>query len=208
MPNGFVKTFEGATGSVTGNGFLAVIHLDAYDPVFCARRCEGSRADPGNGQGGRNGTDGRCRGFNICKSPSSRLNASVSNHFKINTFFSNNPLITLWFREQKVYERNPVSEPQSKTCPNPPSIAVIKCTLWSSVVTLANATNTGQMREDFEVVVAGSNGYSTAEDMAVKPPVDGGSTSGAIKRWQGEVDSIVRFRAVAIIIALSGALAM
>jgi hypothetical protein len=44
-------------------------------------------------------------------------------------------------------------------CPNPPSITNYKCSLWSSSIDAASATNYGQMRDEFEVVIAGSNGY-------------------------------------------------
>lgn len=44
-------------------------------------------------------------------------------------------------------------------CPNPSSITNYKCTLWGSGVDAAAATNFGQTREQFQVVIAGSNGY-------------------------------------------------
>lgn len=45
------------------------------------------------------------------------------------------------------------------------SPALIKCVLWSSEVSTSNAINTGQKRGQFEVVIAGSNGYNKR-----KPP--------------------------------------
>ncbi|MCJ1485749.1 hypothetical protein MMC06_005924 [Schaereria dolodes] len=47
-----------------------------------------------------------------------------------------------------------------KNCPNPPSTTNFKCTLWGAPVSSAEATNTGQWRDSFEVVIAGSNGYN------------------------------------------------
>ena len=44
-------------------------------------------------------------------------------------------------------------------CPNPSSITNFKCTLWGSNLEAATATNQGGWREDFNVVVTGSNGY-------------------------------------------------
>lgn len=44
-------------------------------------------------------------------------------------------------------------------CPNPPSMTVFGCTLWGSNLTVADATNTGSMREQFRVVVTASDGY-------------------------------------------------
>jgi hypothetical protein len=37
---------------------------------------------------------------------------------------------------------------------------MIKCAIWSSPFTMKNVTNDGQMRVDFQVLVAASNGYS------------------------------------------------
>jgi hypothetical protein len=56
-------------------------------------------------------------------------------------------------------ERNPSLDPAA-ACPNPPSTTNFKCTLWGVPVTLQEATNTGQWRNDFHVVITGSNGKS------------------------------------------------
>jgi len=50
--------------------------------------------------------------------------------------------------------------------PNPPSLTNIKCVFWGTPHTYKTATNEGQWRVDFQVVIAGSNGY--AKDCA--PP--------------------------------------
>ncbi|KAM0150301.1 hypothetical protein ACHAQE_008568 [Botrytis cinerea] len=65
-------------------------------------------------------------------------------------------------------ERDPYMNP-SDTCPNPASITNYKCTLWGSGVTAESATNTGQMRTDFQVVITGSNGYSKNVTPAPQP---------------------------------------
>lgn len=44
-------------------------------------------------------------------------------------------------------------------CPNPPSMTVYKCTLWGSNIDSSMATNTGETREQFQVVITGSDGY-------------------------------------------------
>ncbi|PNS14331.1 guanine nucleotide-binding protein subunit beta [Sphaceloma murrayae] len=44
-------------------------------------------------------------------------------------------------------------------CPNPEAITNYKCTLWGSNLDASMATNKGQWRRDFEVVITGSNGY-------------------------------------------------
>ncbi|KAI5203383.1 hypothetical protein E4T39_04233 [Aureobasidium subglaciale] len=56
------------------------------------------------------------------------------------------------------FERNPSVDPGTG-CDNPPSVTMIKCGLWGGPVGLDNAVNTGQMRNNFEVAIAGSNGY-------------------------------------------------
>lgn len=45
-------------------------------------------------------------------------------------------------------------------CPNPPSMTVFGCTLWGSNLTVADATNKGSMREQFQVVITASDGYA------------------------------------------------
>ena len=55
-------------------------------------------------------------------------------------------------------ERDPSVDPNAVNCPNPPSITNYKCTLWGAPVAPAQATNTGQFRDSFEVVVVASNG--------------------------------------------------
>jgi len=56
-------------------------------------------------------------------------------------------------------ERDPAWNPDQCSCTNPSSIANFKCTIWGSGVQAAAATNYGQSRDDFEVVIVGSNGY-------------------------------------------------
>jgi hypothetical protein len=55
-------------------------------------------------------------------------------------------------------------------CPNPSSITNFKCTLWGSNLEASTATNQGEWREDFHVVVTGSNGYD-ATNTTIPPPV-------------------------------------
>lgn len=60
------------------------------------------------------------------------------------------------------FERDPSVDPGTG-CQNPPSTTVIKCTFWGGYVAAENAVNTGQWRNQFQIVIAGSNGYmSTA----------------------------------------------
>ncbi|KAL8845901.1 MAG: hypothetical protein Q9221_008968 [Calogaya cf. arnoldii] len=62
-------------------------------------------------------------------------------------------------------ERDPSLDPNIVSCPNPPSITSFKCTLWGATVSAAQATNKGQWRASFQVVIAGSNAYNK-----VSPP--------------------------------------
>lgn len=63
-------------------------------------------------------------------------------------------------------ERDPSQNPSSQ-CTNPHSITNYKCTFWGSEVNRKSATNYGQTRREFQVVIAGSNGYQKS----VAPPV-------------------------------------
>jgi hypothetical protein len=57
-------------------------------------------------------------------------------------------------------ERDPSLNP-GPACQNPDAVANIKCSFWGGPVYTDTATNTGQWREQFEVAIAGSNGYSS-----------------------------------------------
>lgn len=57
-------------------------------------------------------------------------------------------------------ERDPSVDPNQDNCPNPPSTTNYKCTLWGAPVVVEEATNKGQYRDDFQVVITGSNGKS------------------------------------------------
>jgi hypothetical protein len=69
-------------------------------------------------------------------------------------------------------ERDPSLAPSTTyCCPNPASLTNYKCTLWGSVIDATTATNTGSNREDFEVRITASNGYTKANTTApVTPP--------------------------------------
>ncbi|KAF7186161.1 Hyphally regulated cell wall protein 4 [Pseudocercospora fuligena] len=46
-----------------------------------------------------------------------------------------------------------------QNCPNPPSQTAFKCTLWGFNIDVSTATNTGETRSQFQVVITASNGY-------------------------------------------------
>ncbi|KAG9713078.1 hypothetical protein KCU73_g16637, partial [Aureobasidium melanogenum] len=56
-------------------------------------------------------------------------------------------------------QRTPTFIPDD-SCPNPTAGASITCALYGSAVDASQATNIGQYREDFMVVIQGSNGYN------------------------------------------------
>ncbi|KAF2211635.1 hypothetical protein CERZMDRAFT_68374 [Cercospora zeae-maydis SCOH1-5] len=64
------------------------------------------------------------------------------------------------------FERAPSVNPntdannQTANCPNPPSTTYIRCALYGAAIDGKGATNSGQFRGQFQVVIAGSNGYS------------------------------------------------
>ena len=66
------------------------------------------------------------------------------------------------------FQHAPSTDP-GPNCPNPPSTTLIKCSLFSNPITPDKAKNAGQYRQDFHVVIAGSNGY--ARDAV--PEIDG-----------------------------------
>ncbi|KAL9021168.1 MAG: hypothetical protein Q9185_001569 [Variospora sp. 1 TL-2023] len=59
-------------------------------------------------------------------------------------------------------ERDPSLDPNANDCANPPSTTNFKCTLWGAPVVAEQATNKGQWRASFKVVITGSNGYNKA----------------------------------------------
>ncbi|KAI9891390.1 MAG: hypothetical protein M1814_002709 [Vezdaea aestivalis] len=60
-------------------------------------------------------------------------------------------------------ERDPSLAP-ADACPDPAAVTNVKCTLYGLPIAAATALNKGQYRRQFQVVIAGSNGYN-------KPPV-------------------------------------
>jgi len=68
------------------------------------------------------------------------------------------------------FERDPSLDPNVEGCPNPTSITNIKCARWGVPVSNETATNIGQWRDSFEVVITGSNGYNK---LAPPPSISG-----------------------------------
>ncbi|KAK7978785.1 hypothetical protein PG988_006275 [Apiospora saccharicola] len=57
------------------------------------------------------------------------------------------------------FERDPSLSPDDKDCPNPASTTTIKCVFWGGPVNPNNAGDKGKPISQFQVVMAGSNGY-------------------------------------------------
>ncbi|PBP19023.1 hypothetical protein BUE80_DR010095 [Diplocarpon rosae] len=58
------------------------------------------------------------------------------------------------------YERDPSEDPNATDCPNPTSVTNIKCVRWGVQINETTATNLGETRDSFQVVISGSNGYN------------------------------------------------
>lgn len=63
-------------------------------------------------------------------------------------------------------------------CPNPASMTSYKCTLWGSNLDASTATNAGQWREEFQVVITASDGYDKT-NVTVPTTPTGTSCNGA-----------------------------
>lgn len=80
------------------------------------------------------------------------------------------------------FERDPTVNPDNAACANPSSTVNIKCVFWGGAVAAANANNFGQWRDNFQVLVAGSNGYMNsvyAAKLAAKATATSSSSSAA-----------------------------
>lgn len=73
-------------------------------------------------------------------------------------------------------ERDPSLNPTTNAtdpafnCPNPSSITNYKCSLFGSSIDASAATNEGGYRNDFQVVVVGSNGYDKTNNTTPATP--------------------------------------
>ncbi|KAI5363716.1 hypothetical protein Slin14017_G056800 [Septoria linicola] len=81
------------------------------------------------------------------------------------------------------FKRDPSVNPNDASCLNPPSVTNIKCVWWGSAISPANNVNDGQFRGNFEVRIAGSNGYvGTPTQRGFRIKTDGSNTC-MDKRW-------------------------
>jgi hypothetical protein len=99
------------------------------------------------------------------------------------------------------FERSPVIHLGSH-CPNSKSRTVIKCALWGEELEPRHATNTGYNEWNFDVVIAGSNGYSLGKEAkkAKKAKKSAGVRDEPQKGAVGKV--IMAFGLVAVVIGV------
>ncbi|KAB2577062.1 hypothetical protein BFW01_g2297 [Lasiodiplodia theobromae] len=71
------------------------------------------------------------------------------------------------------FERDPSEDTSCASDGNPDSITTIACTLYAYHVAASKATNTGQYRDNFQVVITGSNGYNKDSSKQSFTSIDG-----------------------------------
>ncbi|KNG44335.1 hypothetical protein TW65_08686 [Stemphylium lycopersici] len=142
IPPGYTLSFGSKIGSYVGANYLGHYELQSYDTLECARKCDehGQRAHLASSRNTAADTpDHR-------DSPQTTDNAEGQDEKQIcqgfNIYFERSPSIHLGPR-----------------CHDATSRTVIKCALWGEALPVMGATNTGYREWDFDVVIAGSNGY-------------------------------------------------
>lgn len=129
-PPGYNIAWMNGNASNQADGYMGYIAIASYNTTRCAEHCAKTSG---------------CNSFNIC--------AYLLLHFSHYT-----PLLTT---QPTDLERNPSIDPTTgMNCSDPPSTTTIKCAIWSTPLDPTSATNTGQWRANFQVVIAASNAYS------------------------------------------------
>lgn len=89
------------------------------------------------------------------------------------------------------FERDPTLDPNAQSCPNPPFLTNIKCVFWGVPVSKATATNDGQYRDSFQVVIAGeffpSQIKMLSTDMSLQDPMATTSFSHHLRSQAGVI---------------------
>ena len=147
-PLRYTLSFRDANASYVGSGYLGHYELRSYDARECARKCDGW-GDGGDGGARQEGFTGSFTSIPSDQTPPSDLptpSPQPSPHPQIcngfNLYFERSPSIHL-----------------GPNCRDAASRTIIKCALWGEGVEEEGATNTGYTEWDFNVVIAGSNGY-------------------------------------------------
>lgn len=77
-----------------------------------------------------------------------------------NIFYERDPTKVNLLNHTQTNEYSHVIQDPGANCPNPQSTTVIKASFWGNLIGPNLATNKGQYRNQFQVVIAGSNGYN------------------------------------------------
>jgi hypothetical protein len=150
-PPTYSLAFRGANASYVGTTYLGHYELESYDTRECARRCDGL---------GVNGGTASPRDPSILPTRSADQDARTTISAPATTQ-SPPPQICNGFNIY--FERSPTIHLGPK-CKDAPSRTIIKCALWGEGVRKEGATNTGYREWDFELGVAGSNGYRLGKE--------------------------------------------
>ncbi|EUC49470.1 hypothetical protein COCMIDRAFT_84457 [Bipolaris oryzae ATCC 44560] len=151
IPPGYIKSFVSANGSFVGSHYLGHYELKSFDTLECARRCNewGKLANPPSDGPSSNESNTRDASPIVATSyrdPDTR--GTEPGHDQLcqgfNTYFERAPAIRL-----------------GPECRESTSRTVIKCALWGEPLRIEGAKNIGYREWDFDVVIAGSNGYSS-----------------------------------------------
>ncbi|EOA85223.1 hypothetical protein ACJQWK_06291 [Exserohilum turcicum] len=144
-PPGYIKSFISATGSYVGAIYLGHYELESFDTHECARRCtEHGQLVNATQPSVPTGTSAAAAAKTTETGYAQQTPEETCEGF--NVYFERSPTIHL-----------------GPHCPDAPSRTLIKCAIWGEPLHEEKATNTGYREWDFDVAIAGSNGYSLAK---------------------------------------------
>jgi hypothetical protein len=189
-PSGYSKAYGPKTSTSNVPGYMGTDLLETYDPSICATACAAKSGCVGfdicksapsqpicpcseyKMHRTRETPRRSVLGKLSCRRLSRQCSLSLLCSYLISTYLVPHRAIrprqkldmnhdTSSHTRPPVFERAPTQNPAA-TCPNPPSTTLIKCNYWGSPLSEATATNDGQWRNDFHVLVSGVNGYNKA----------------------------------------------
>ncbi|CAE7030428.1 hypothetical protein P3342_006316 [Pyrenophora teres f. teres] len=131
VPTEYVLAFSLAEASYSGRKYLGHFELEAYSPEACAAHCNAYGSELASPNPGLHST--------TAESDDSDLEQQCKG---FNIYFERSPSLRLG--------------PECKTAS---SRTLIKCAIWGSQLRKQGAVNRGYKEWDFDVVIAGSNGY-------------------------------------------------
>lgn len=160
IPPGYIKSFAFANGSFFGTYYLGHYELQSYDTLECSERCNrwGQSVNSTSG-----GPSGQADARNPGQTNTAVTGVDEDKHVRktqeqicqgFNVYFERSPAIHL-----------------GPECRESESRTIIKCALWAEPLRIEGAKNIGYREWDFDVAIAGSNGYhlekyAGAESMA------------------------------------------